>query len=378
MSTGRRLGIVLAVGALLAVFASAALGAPTVNGEFAVTGTPSHLALGPDGNVWVTLSDGGNKLAKVTPDGAVTEYNPVSITGAPVGITAGPDGNMWVTDAGHVASFGTGDPASAAETAVAGITDPRGITTGPDGNLWTASADKLVKIPPGAPATATSVTIAGMGARDIASGTDGKLWIADFGGQQIVAATTAGVPTFHPVGGGPQGVAAGPGGQVGYTNPGAVTQTIGSLALGATPLSTDTPASVPFGMVFGSDGAYWTANFAAQNLGRLTTDGTYTTLPGLSAASGPRYITAGASNTLWVSLETAKKIARVTGVVAPATTGGGGTGGTGGTGGGGTTADTVAPVISGLGMASAFRVGAESTPLAAAGVATGTTIRFTL
>ena len=269
MSVGRRFRIAFAASAALALAslaAAPALGVPVVNGEFAVTGTPSHLALGPDGNVWVTLTDGANKIARVTPDGTVTEYNPGNITAAPVGITAGPDGNMWVTDTGHVAKFAPADPnATAVETAVADITDPRGIVTGPDNNLWTASGDKLVKIVPGPPATTTSTTIAGMGARDIASGTDGKLWIVDFGSQRIVAATTTGLPTFHPVGGGPQGIAAGPGGQVGYTNPGAVPQTIGRLALGATPLTTDAPGD-PFGMVFGPDGAYWTANFAGTRI----------------------------------------------------------------------------------------------------------------
>ena len=168
--------MVLALAALLAAPARA-LAVPTVDGEFSVSEMPSHLALGPDGNIWVTLSGGGNKLAKVTPAGAVTEYNAPNISGSPVGIVAGPDGAMWVTDTGHVAKFTTANPNGAVETAVADITDARGIVVGPDNNLWTASVDQLVKIPPAAPATFTSFTIAGMGARDIASGTDGSLWI---------------------------------------------------------------------------------------------------------------------------------------------------------------------------------------------------------
>ena len=382
MSIGRLLGTVLALAALL-VAPSAALAAPKIDGEFTVSGTPVRLAQGPDGNIWVTLSGGGNKLAKVTPAGVVTEYNPVNITGAPVGITKGPDNLMWVTDTGHVAKFDPADPnGSAVETAIADITDARGIVTGPDNNLWTASGDKLVKIPPGAPATFTSTTITGMSARDIASGTDGNLWIADFGGARVVAATTAGATTFHNTGGGPQGIGAGPGGQVVYANPGTSPQTIGRLTLGAAPLTTNTPASDPFGVVFGSDGAFWTANFAKDELGRLTTDGTYTELPGFTAGSGPRYITTGPGNTLWVSLEQGKKIGRVTGVdPAPAGGGGGGGGGTGGGGtggGGGTTKDTTAPVVTGLSIGSAFRVGSEPTAIAGAAARTGTTIRFTL
>ncbi len=384
MSTGRRLEIVLVFAALLAA-PSAALAVPKIDGEFPVTGAPVHLAQGPDGNIWVTLSGGANKLAKVTPAGVVTEYNPVNISAAPVGIAKGPDNLMWVTDTGHVAKFDPADPnGSAVETAIADITDARSIVTGPDNNLWTASGDKLVKIPPANPAGATSTTIAGMSARDIASGTDGNLWIADFGGARIVAATTAGVTTFHNTGGTPQGIGAGPGGQVVYGNPGTSPQTIGRLTLGAAPLTTNTPASDPFGVVFGSDGAFWTANFAKDELGRLTTDGTYTELPGFTAGSGPRYITTGPGNTLWVSLEQGKKIGRVTGVD-PAPAGGGGGGGTGGGtggggtgGGGGTAKDTTAPVVSGLRIGSAFRVGSEPTAIAGAAVKTGTTIRFSL
>ena len=73
----------------------------------------------------------------------------------------------------------------------------------------------------------------------------------------------------------------------------------------------------PFGIVLGDDGAHWIANFAKDTLTRLAPDRTVTTLPGFSAGSGPRHITVGAGHTLWVGLETAKKIARVSGVEPP-------------------------------------------------------------
>ena len=365
---------------------STALAVPKVDGEFPVSATPGHLALGPDGNIWVTLSGAGNKLARVTPAGAVTEYNPANITGLPVGIVAGPDGKMWVTETGKVASFTTTDPNSTTttvETAVAEITRANGIVSGPQGSLWTASGDKLIKITPGAPPTTSALPITNMDAREIAAGTDGRLWIADFGSNRIVSAATDGTAVFHATGGLPQGVGAGPGGQVVYSNPGTSPQTIGRLTLNATPLTTPTPTSDPFGIVFGSDGAYWIANFAKNELGRLTTDGTYTELPGFTA--GPRYITAGPGNTLWVSLELANKIGRVTGVDPVPAGGGGGGGGGGGTGGGGTgggggggTKDTAAPVVSRLSLGSAFRVGSEPTQLVGTAAKTGTTIRFTL
>src|SRR5829696_6615491 len=99
-----RLALCAALG-LAAIAASPAAAAPKVDGEFAVSGvgTNNELTLGPDGNMWVTL-DQTNDLAKITPDGTVTEYNPANVT-SPTGITSGPDGNLWVTQNGGVASF---------------------------------------------------------------------------------------------------------------------------------------------------------------------------------------------------------------------------------------------------------------------------------
>ena len=63
----------------------------------------------------------------------------------------------------------------------------------------------------------------------------------------------------------------------------------------------------PFGVALGSDGAYWFAMSAANNVQRLTADGKATPLsgfpePGL-AEFFPRQIAAGPNNTLWVTME---------------------------------------------------------------------------
>ena len=71
ISTRRRLGTVLALAALLAAPARA-LAVPTVDGQFLRLGDAKYLALGPDGNIWVTLGGGGSS-SRVTPAGAVTE-----------------------------------------------------------------------------------------------------------------------------------------------------------------------------------------------------------------------------------------------------------------------------------------------------------------
>ncbi|MCK9248083.1 MAG: hypothetical protein M0P31_03795 [Solirubrobacteraceae bacterium] len=303
--------------------------APALDGTFALPAKPQQLAAGPDGDVWVTIGDAGTDVARVAPDGAVTGFDAPTVS-FPVGITAGPDGNLWVTQAGGVARIDPGDPAGATPFALPDIVDPRRIVTGPDGNLWTASGDKALRIPPADPATATSFTVPGMGARGIASGTDGRLWIVDAGGGRLVRMATDGTFTTTPVGGLPQEVAAGPAGQVAFTNPDGAHR-VGRFTFGGVVDETPVGTVDPFGIVLGGDGAYWTADFAGPSLTRVTTTGASTSLP-MPPGSGPRFLTAGPGGTLWVGLETAESVARVTGVTPPADGGGGPGGGDGGPG----------------------------------------------
>lgn len=336
--------------------------APVVDGTFDLTGNAQRIALGPDGNMWMTLAS-NNEVAKITPAGVVTEFDNDSLTGA-VGIVAGPDGKLWVTLSTKVVRF---DPATPTTPAPAGdvfpadIVQPQTIVNGPDGNLWTASADKVLRITPAGVVTPFTVLT---GARGIASA-GGLLWVADFAAQEIVSVTTAGVPTRYPVGpGGPQEVAAGLGGQVGFTNPGA---RAGRLVAGGSPLQTDTaPVSDPFGIAFGADAAYWFAQPFRNNLGRLTADGVYTEVGDFGPDAGPRYVAAGPGNTLWVALQglngnDAKKVARVSGLEPPAPI---------------TTPDpatpNVAPAISGLSVTpKRFRVAKAPTAVVGRAVAGG-------
>ncbi|WP_320668805.1 Vgb family protein [Patulibacter defluvii] len=363
------LGAVLAAAALLAPAGVGA--APRVDGEFALSEPPKQLAAGPDGNVWVVL--GALKdLARVTPDGTVTEYDAPSFS-SPFGIVAGPDGNLWATYVGGVARIPPNDPAAAVAFPIAALTSPGRIVVGPDGNLWTASGENVLRISPASPATATAFPVPGMGSRGIAAASDGHLWVVDFGSQRVIRMATDGSFTTVEVGGGPQDIAAGPAGQVLFTNPGAPEQHVGRLTAGTiAPLTTAMPGDDPFGVAFGADGAYWTANFARDTLGRIATDGSRTTLTGLAAGSGPRYLAAGPGNTLWVGLERANKVARVVGVEPPTDGGGGG---------GEVPRDATAPTISDVTLLRrTFRAGRTVTPsgVRARGGAIGTIVRLRL
>jgi streptogramin lyase len=330
----RALGLALIL-ALLALAPATASAAPAISGEFPAVGTlsggPKHLSQGPDGNIWVVLE--GAKLAKITPDGAVTEYATSNLS-TPIGITAGPDGNLWVTGTNQVVKVSPSDPTVGVPTTINEIGGAQAITTGPDNNLWTASQTSLIKIPPGNPSGYTHFDAVLGGARGIARGNDDQLWVADFGGQRIASFTTAGAPTYYGTDatGGPMQVAAGPGTQIGFTDPIVQPEEIGRITPGGTAQRSMVSGGSgdPTGIAFGNDGAYWIARFGGNDLVRFTPDGQQTTLTGFSANAGPRQITNGPGDTLWVGLETAAKVARVTGVAAPPPGGGGAPGGGGG------------------------------------------------
>jgi virginiamycin B lyase len=313
-----RFGVSVVVLLVLGLLGPATAGAaPKVADTFAVSGTPGRITEGPDGNVWVLISGSGDgtDVAKVEPDGTVTEYDSDDLSNS-VGITSGPDDRIWVTKFQAVASF---DPADPTAVDVTPITEVSGqdIVVGPDGDLWTPGDGAVVQIPPGDPGSSTPHPVAGLGGRGIAAGEDGRIWVVDFAGQRLIRMKTDGDFTETAVGGQPQQIAAGPKDQMAYTNPNAGDTVIGLVTAPDDPQEVPMPNTDPFGITYALDGAYWSARFAANDLARVTPQGKLTMLSGFPANSGPRYLTTGEGDTLWVSLEGTLEIAKVTGVSQP-------------------------------------------------------------
>lgn len=314
----------LAGATLAAALAAAgpASAAPAVAGEFPAAGltdTPNRLTLGPDGNVWVALAGATNDLAKITPAGDVTYFNPTDVTG-PYGITTGPDGNLWVTQINGVARFSPANPDAAVKTTINDIGGPQDIVSGPDGNLWTASGANVIKIPPTNPAGFTTNGATGVqNARGIDVGGDGAIYVADFA-PQLVRITTSFGANVIPTGNGLQDVVRGPGNEMAYTVQGSNPHQLGRVTFPAAPVTTDLPATDPFGVTYADDGAYWVARALGNDVARIGADGAVSTTLSFSAAARPEWITKGQNGTLWVVLKDAKKVARITGVEAPAAT----------------------------------------------------------
>ncbi|MGI9019520.1 MAG: Vgb family protein [Solirubrobacterales bacterium] len=297
--------------AVLAALPATAQAAPNLAGTSNVSGVPGEMAKGSDDNVWVTVE---GKLARVKPSGNVTEFDPIEFMGIR-GITSGPDGRLWLTKPNNVVEVNPQNPNNPDQHPIAAITDPRGITSGPQGKLWAASGDQLVSFKPDNPANFNAQTINGMSARGIAA-SGGKLWIADAGSGRIIKVTPkAGDDEVkrYLTGGMPQEVSSGPNGGIAYANPGTDPQTVGRVSAGGHPNTTNVPMSDPFGIDFMNDGRWWFAEFAKSKLGILTQGGAVSQFD-LPNNSGPRYLTKGKGGTLYVSLETSEKIARVTGI----------------------------------------------------------------
>lgn len=312
-SIGLRIGGLAVLVAML--LTPSATAAPTVDGEFDVPGLGSNnkLVEGPDGNMWLTLDGVGRDVAKITPSGEVTEYDLEAVT--PSGIAVGPEGRIWTTRNGAVISFDPADPVGSKDlTPIASIGTQHSIVRGPDGNLWVATNERLVQVPPAAPGTAKDFSVPGLAPKDI-DVAGSLLVVADF--ERILAATTSGTTTEFKVSGQAQGVAGGPDGQYAFTQPVNTPKEIGLLSPTAAPIVLSAEGTDPFGIALGADGAYWSAEFIFDGLTRLSADGQLSGLTGFATGSGPRQIASGPDNTLWVALETTKKVGRVSGVDPP-------------------------------------------------------------
>jgi virginiamycin B lyase len=288
------------------VGAGSAVGAPVIDGTFplkAEVGTNNKIVAGPDGNVWLTVDDPTNDVAKVTPSGQIEEFDIEGIL-SPEGIAPGPDGNLWITDVEKAAKLNPSNPTGTDESfTVANIGANAQIVAGPDGLMWVASNNQLVHFSPGDPTgSADQVVVDGeISPKDI-DVAGSLVVIADAGaGNRIVTFTTDETQKDFAIDGGAQGVAGGPSGQIAFTAPGASPEKSGLISP-PNPAASFELLGDPFGVTFGGDGAYWIVQFLAGQLARVTTDGQVSFLPGLPPESA-RQIAAGPNGTLWITLQ---------------------------------------------------------------------------
>ena len=94
----------------------------------------TDIVTGPDGNLWFT-EQWANKVGRITPAGAVTEFALPDGTG-PHDIVAGPDGNVWFTES-SANRIGRMTPGGAlTEFDLPNPGSPTRLAAGADGRLW--------------------------------------------------------------------------------------------------------------------------------------------------------------------------------------------------------------------------------------------------
>jgi streptogramin lyase len=186
---------------------------------------PRGITAGPDGNLWVVLSQCNAILRfppAFSPAAGTTFLIPTADSGVSR-IAPGPDGALWFTElnANKIGRITTAGVITEYPVPTAG-SGPHGIAAGPDGALWFTelNASKIGRITIAGAITEYVIPTPGSAPREIAAGADGALWFTEFNSNKLGRITVSGAITEYPVpttGSGPNGITAGPLGSMWFT-----------------------------------------------------------------------------------------------------------------------------------------------------------------
>lgn len=162
---------------------------------------PRALAGGPDGNIWFSEYR-TDKIGRITRAGEVTEFQLPRPNSGPGDITAGADGALWFVElSGGMDGLATNGNRIGRITVQGAVREypmpepgpsPINIAVGPDRNVWYTRGAKLGRITPGGAITETPLG-AGVLAVGLSAGSDrepptrlvNRLWFTDARGNRI-------------------------------------------------------------------------------------------------------------------------------------------------------------------------------------------------
>ncbi|HET6310641.1 MAG TPA: hypothetical protein VFH00_06515 [Candidatus Nitrosotalea sp.] len=284
----------------------------------------SRITAGADGNIWFTDS-GNRKVGRITPAGSMTEFGLPDTGGSPYGIAVGPDKNIWIT----VTAVGQGRPdwlgrigpsgevtkfQAGTQSADGMWTSPEGITAGPDGNIWftEAGVGRIGRMTPAGALTEFPIPSGRESSpREIVAGPDGNLWFVESGRFSAIAKVTpSGVITEYRYGALDEfslsAIVAGPDGNLWFTQ----STTSGSPLKGAigriTPNGVITTFALPegsraYGLAAGPDRNIWFTDSGGNTVGRISTAGAIRQFALPRRNAQPLAIAAGADGRMWFS-----------------------------------------------------------------------------
>jgi len=321
MPARRRL-VLLACACALALALPALAGA-AVTQVVGLTSAANGIAVGADGDVYV-VEPFAQQVTVLTPGGAVVRRVALPAAGA-ASAALGPDGQVWVAMSAAGASRGFVRIAPDGTTAAVSTAtlfpcgpvglapfDGRMLFAAPDngsgcGAHGLGSVDPLGASPQAGPANVTAFALATA---------SGKLFAPLFEADAIVryglagGVITAESTITAPAGSEPDGIAAGPDGQLYVTLYG--TGQVARFPVGASGVAATVVASglqAPSGIAAGADGAMYAASHDDGRLVRIAPDATTRSIA-LPAGFRPRQVVA-AGRDLWVTDDTTAQVARV-------------------------------------------------------------------
>jgi streptogramin lyase len=281
---------------------------------------PGSIVLGPDGNLWFNDVGKSPAIGRITLGGEITEFRAgLDPKSEPSGIVVGADGNLWfgdlsstaavgrVTPDGVITEFGPGPPPGSGALG--------GPVAGPDGNVWFAIGSYkslgIGRITPLGKITGFGgLSPQTLSVGPLAAGPDGNVWFTARGREEYDAQgkrVTSGYSTA-----------------IGRVGPSGEVATFGEC------LHTGPQYTGPNSIAAGPDGNVWFTNFTTRSLpnigtppaiGRITPSGEITEYrAGLSYASSPDGIIAGPDGALWFTDRELHSIGRIVPSSAPANT----------------------------------------------------------
>jgi virginiamycin B lyase len=182
-------------------FAASKIGQLNTAGKISESVTPSSKAdpngivsgPGPNTNLWFAET-GLAQVGQITVAGPpYTEYGLPDPAAKPVGVALGSDGNIWMTDPGtnsvwRVQQIKVKPFVKFSRYRLTGNAQPLSITNGPDGALWFTEpgTNRIGRLPiTGSPLREYKVTTGNSGPTGIAAGIDNALWFTEQKSKQL-------------------------------------------------------------------------------------------------------------------------------------------------------------------------------------------------
>jgi virginiamycin B lyase len=242
------------------------------------------IAVGSDGNLWITDSYNG-QIVRMTTSGTYTNF-PIQNYSAPGGVVSGPQKASWFTVQSGTKGSGIGRITTQGRITVFPVPEVSiDIAAGPDGALWFTepNVDRIGRMTAHGKVTEYSNGISsGSQPYSIVPGPDGALWFTERTGGRIGRITTSGKVTEYSSG--------------------------------------ITSGEQPFDLAPGPDGAIWFTEYQsyhsyqvrASKIGRITMRGRITEYSrGLDSTSAPTSIVAGPDGRIWFVESFADETGRV-------------------------------------------------------------------